>query len=235
MSLESAVPTEVEWRLRDLAGAGVLALVLMLPLVYLSLPLLLKSSWHLLLLGVSIEALAVLPAVTLIARRRGVRHLRQFGLTAGSWRKTLGLGLGGGLALFLLVQVTGMLLEAAGIKTGTQRILSGTLLTDRDPMHLCLFLFITAVIAPVWEEAFFRGLAYAVLRRRFGILAGITFSALLFTLMHAEPPLLLIPIFGLGALLAMLYEYSGNLLVPILAHGAINALGALLVYTGLVL
>ena len=124
-------------------------------------------------------------------------------------------------------------MELIGIHLAPQRILTETLLAQRGPGRLAAFLMAAAFVAPLWEEVFFRGLAYRVLRHRWGVVAGIVLSALLFTLLHAEPLVLRLPIFLLGACLALFYEKAGSLYVPIIAHGVSNALSVLLAYYGL--
>jgi membrane protease YdiL (CAAX protease family) len=224
----------VEWRLRDLSFAGLLSLAFMIPLTYAFLPLLLRGKWHQIILGVALEAAAVLPAVLLVARWRGARHLRQFGLGRYPWQKGLLLGLAGGAGLFLLTQGCGGLMQACGARMATQGILAETVLKHPGPGRLALFLAAAALIAPVWEEVFFRGLAYPVLRRSLGPAAGVLLSALLFAMLHAEPILFRLPIFLLGSCLAVFYELAGSLYVPIVAHATANVLSTMLAYWGII-
>ncbi|MGE5549239.1 MAG: lysostaphin resistance A-like protein [Bacteroidota bacterium] len=235
--LVAVTPTSLagpDLRLRDLAYAGLLSAIFMAPLTIVAAPLLLASKWNQVTIGVTLEAASVLPAVFLIARWRGARHLDQFGLGRCSWRKILFLGLLGGLLLFLMVQGCGSLMERCGARFAPQKILAETLLLDRRPDRLLLFLLIAAVIAPLWEEIFFRGLAYPAIRRRLGVTAGVLLSGVLFAMLHAEPLFMRVPIFLLGACLAIFYERAGSLYVPILAHGVANTLSTLLTYYGLV-
>lgn len=234
MSLASATSAQVDLRLRDLVYAMLIALLFMLPLTYLALPWLLRSRWHLLILGVGLEAASVLPAVALIARWRGARSLPQFGLRACPWRKCLLWGGGGGMALFGIVQLCGMLLVWCGVPPSQQGILAETLLSKPNPGGLAAFFCAAVLVAPIWEEVFFRGLAYTACKRRFGVAAGAALSAVFFALLHSEPLYFRIPIFLLGVCLALLYEFSGCLYVPMLAHAVANAISTLLAYFGLV-
>lgn len=234
VALVSPAAEKIAWRPRDVAIGGLLSLVFMVPLTFAVMPLLLASKWNQVILGVSLEAAAVLPAVALVARWRGARHLSEFGLGRYPWKRGLCFGIAGGLGLFVMVQGCGTLLEALGAHLAPQRILTDTLLAHRSLDRLLIFLAVAAIIAPLWEEVFFRGLVYRVLRCQLGALAGCILSGLFFALMHAEPLLLRLPIFLLGALLALLYERAGSLYVPIVAHGIANALSAILVYAGLI-
>lgn len=72
------------------------------------------------------------------------------------------------------------------------------------------------------EELFFRGFVFAGLIPRWGIKRAAVFSALIFSLFHLYPGVLL-PIFFTGLLLAGLYRLTGSLWPPILAHAGQNA------------
>jgi hypothetical protein len=84
-------------------------------------------------------------------------------------------------------------------------------------------LFLGGVVAPLAEEVFFRGYLYAGFRERFGIGWGAVISALLFSAVHLTPGVL-VPIFFMGVLLALLYEFTDSLWPSIALHGAINSL-----------
>jgi membrane protease YdiL (CAAX protease family) len=77
------------------------------------------------------------------------------------------------------------------------------------------------VVAPVVEEIFFRGFIYPVLRDRWGMLAGVVASALAFAAVHPGLPNQAAT-FVLGAALAALYERSGTLVAPVVAHALFN-------------
>ncbi|NQU11302.1 CPBP family intramembrane metalloprotease [bacterium] len=78
------------------------------------------------------------------------------------------------------------------------------------------------VVAPVFEETFFRGFAYPALKQRLGRGAGLLVTALLFSLAHFHLPSVL-PLFVLGLALGLAYETTGSLLVPIVLHALFNA------------
>lgn len=78
-------------------------------------------------------------------------------------------------------------------------------------------------IAPVFEEFLFRFFIYGVLKRYFGRLLGVTFSALLFAAAHAHLPSFA-PLFVLGSCFAIAYEWSGSILVAMTMHSLFNSL-----------
>ena len=80
-----------------------------------------------------------------------------------------------------------------------------------------LLLVVGALISPVAEEIFFRGIIYGYLRRWSAILA-ILGSTVLFGMAHAlTSGLSIIQLIG-GLVFAIAYEFEKNLLVPITIH-----------------
>ncbi len=82
---------------------------------------------------------------------------------------------------------------------------------------------IALVLAPLSEEALFRGLLLPALRRRMGMWPAAWLSALLFALVH--PPIDMPAILALGVALALAFEHSGSVLAPLTAHLANNLYG----------
>lgn len=107
-----------------------------------------------------------------------------------------------------------------------------------DPtFFLALAALSVVVVAPV-EELLFRGVIQGRLRQRFGPIAAVTGSSLLFGSMHlANYGGEILPIVAgasliavVGAVLGILYEYTDNLAVPIVVHAVYNVILLLLSY-----
>ncbi len=104
-------------------------------------------------------------------------------------------------------------------RTGSGRALARSLAAalGRLPVHYCLAL---ALASGIGEELFFRG----ALQPRVGWLA----ASVLFAAAHFVPrsSLWVWSLFALGAglLLGGLFEWTGNLVAPVVAHVAINAI-----------
>ena len=82
---------------------------------------------------------------------------------------------------------------------------------------ILLLLFVGALISPVAEEIFFRGIAYGYLRRR-GVILAVLGSTALFGMAHAlTSGLMFVQIIG-GLVFAIAYEMEKNLLTPITIH-----------------
>lgn len=142
--------------------------------------------------------------------------------------RELGIGVGGALLAVAVVAVLSAVVGSLGLLpdsvigeavTGDRRILLGLAV-------LSLF-----VIAPV-EEYLFRGVIQGRLRRSFGPVGAVAVASLLFGSLHlanyaGRPAAVLagaLLIAATGAVLGALYEYTGNLAVPVVAHGLYNAL-----------
>lgn len=83
-------------------------------------------------------------------------------------------------------------------------------------------IFSAAIVAPISEEIIFRGYLYPLIKRFFGASIGILLIAALFAASHLHGPTLA-PLFIFGVCLALAYETTGSLLVPILMHFLFNS------------
>lgn len=101
-----------------------------------------------------------------------------------------------------------------------------TLLAANESITLGLVLtalLVGVLLAPLWEEIAFRGALYGWLRSRYGIAASAAISALAHSLLHFDPAVM--PALFLAFVwFALLFEWSRNIWVPILAHTSNNAL-----------
>jgi len=79
-------------------------------------------------------------------------------------------------------------------------------------------LFALALLAGVGEELLFRGVVQAALTREVGLAWGVALASILFGLMHPFTLgyVLLTTLFG--AYLGLAWVWTGNLLVPVVAH-----------------
>lgn len=91
-------------------------------------------------------------------------------------------------------------------------------------LALSLFALIACVFVPVSEELLYRGFVYNVFKRNFRRLSlAIIITALVFIILHINPvwfPSLFLISIGL----TILYEYTGSLIGPIVAHSVINSM-----------
>ncbi|MHB8858801.1 MAG: CPBP family intramembrane glutamic endopeptidase [Thermoleophilia bacterium] len=89
-----------------------------------------------------------------------------------------------------------------------------------------------ALLTPVIEELFFRGIIHRGLEQRFGFLPGATMSSAIFALAHVDYRLY-VPIFVLGFGFAYLVHKTGSIWPSIGGHFVINFLGVIAQFTSL--
>ncbi|MCY0879873.1 MAG: CPBP family intramembrane metalloprotease [Firmicutes bacterium] len=86
-----------------------------------------------------------------------------------------------------------------------------------------LVAFAVVVMAPLAEEALFRGVLFGALRKRWGLFWGSVVSATVFGLAHLDLTLLL-PLAVAGLILNALYETTGSLIPSTVAHATLNTI-----------
>lgn len=83
-----------------------------------------------------------------------------------------------------------------------------------------------AIIVPIVEEFFFRGIIYQGLENRWGFLPAAVTSAAIFAVVHIDP-IIFFPIFLLGFGFASLFYLTRSLWPSITGHFIINFIGVL--------
>jgi membrane protease YdiL (CAAX protease family) len=162
---------------------------------------------------------------------RGLNPAEMFGLRQMSVKRALRFAV---IALFLtiilLAFVTGALLNWYGesLPDNTQQDAIEAYEKGGSLLFRTLLTFVAVITAPLTEELLFRGFLYGVVKRGTDRWFATVFTALIFAVVHGHvgsaPQL-----FVLGLSLAICYELSGCLLVPIFMHAMFNAYNLLLV------
>ena len=127
------------------------------------------------------------------------------------------------LLVLPLVALVGWLLERLVGDPGGSNPLLELVLNSANPLALLCFAITAMVLAPLFEETLFRGVLLPVLAQRWGGLAAVVVSALLFGIAHlslGELP----PLFVLGLGLGWLRLQSGRLGPSVLMHSLWNGL-----------
>lgn len=92
---------------------------------------------------------------------------------------------------------------------------------DSDPQALVLLLVAIGVLAPLFEETFFRGFLHGRLRRHFTPYGAAMISGLCFAVAHMSLSNFL-PLWALGFGLGILYDRTRSLWAPMVAHALWN-------------
>ena len=149
-----------------------------------------------------------------------IRALRPFGFRRAAPSKVLvGAGLGvvayllGVLAAIIYVTVTG---DAENVQGSYQASAAG------GALSLTLALVTGALLTPLGEEAFFRGVLANALLQRYRAWIAVVVSAAIFALAHGINPVLPVA-FVVGVLTALLFRWSGSIWPGVALHGMNNA------------
>jgi membrane protease YdiL (CAAX protease family) len=174
----------------------------------------------------------VVVAYVQYADRPGLLNIRWPSLS--NLRQTLrdfGWAIAGFVILLVISQAVGLVLQQFGLTPGTNQIVRAA---KQDPT-LALYLIVLSFIATgPGEETLFRGGVQGILRRVLSPVPAVVGSSALFGLAHVTAIVAasgtsgvwgyVISAFVLGLVLGSLYEYTGNLFISVLVHGAYNAL-----------
>ena len=91
---------------------------------------------------------------------------------------------------------------------------------------LLLFILLACIVAPLFEETFFRGFLFQGFTSSFGPVWGAVISATLFSLSHQQLDIF-VPLFALGVALAWVFYYTRSLWGNVALHSLFNAIAIL--------
>jgi len=115
------------------------------------------------------------------------------------------------------------------VETREQEILSSF---PRTATGTVLFVVLACVVAPFFEETFFRGFLFQGFARSWGIPVGALVSAAIFALSHQQIDIF-VPLFTLGLALAWVYWVTRSLWGSIALHAVYNGIAVLVwAFTG---
>jgi membrane protease YdiL (CAAX protease family) len=137
--------------------------------------------------------------------------------------------LAGGGVLFVSALVS-QLLSQLGVQQTQLEELSW--LRQLPPSQYIVVFVVGAILAPISEELFFRGIVFRGYLQRKGRLVAYLASATLFACLHLNGPALL-PILVLALTLCWLYESTGSIVPSIVAHGVNNGVAFVVLYFNL--
>lgn len=178
----------------------------------------------LLLAAAVVGQVAGLGAALLLLRSRGVPLAAVVGPVRPVLRRLgSGLALGAGTMLAAAL-VVALLVRLAGSEAAPEQLILDEALAGG--VRTALAVLAAVLLAPVAEELLFRGLLYRALRRRRGVAVAAVVSAAVFAVVHLDvavtQPLALVGLALVGVVLALAYERTGGLLVPVAAHAGYN-------------
>ncbi len=163
-------------------------------------------------------------------KRRGGK-LANLGVTDFQFHLDIPLAIFGEILIFIGLATYSLILSSlAGLSVPEQPI---DALFGSSRTGLILAVIFVAVLAPIGEEVFFRGFVYTAFRKKWGIAIAVVLSSGIFAVFHIIP-LLYPPMFIIGVILAIVFEYRGSLAPNILLHGLNNLLALIVVYSQII-
>ena len=174
---------------------------------------------------------AALVMIALFLREHQTGWAAGFGFKT-EWRWAVVLGLGVGIVALPVVWGLQMIsvegLRRAGFDVGEQQAVQ--LLRESHTFGKQIFIAVVAIVlAPPVEEMCFRGILYPLIKQSGHPRWALFGVAFLFALIHGNLPILL-PLFALALILALLYEWTDNLLAPIIVHAVFNIANFIVFY-----
>ncbi len=94
---------------------------------------------------------------------------------------------------------------------------------DIDAISFAIIAFSAVVIAPLFEEIFFRGFMYQAFRKTMRLWPAAILTSFVFGIAHIDPAVI-IPIALVGMILLGIYRWTGNLWSSIITHAGYNAI-----------
>ncbi|WP_458186788.1 CPBP family intramembrane glutamic endopeptidase [Haladaptatus sp. NG-WS-4] len=145
----------------------------------------------------------------------------------------LGWTVGGFVVFYGGLIAVSLVLATFGIQSAQSEL---TTLGEQDPRVFLLLIPLSFLLIGPGEELLYRGVVQERLRESFGRWPAIALASLIFAFVHvfslqgAGKLVYLSILFVLSPILGAAYEYTRNLLVPVLIHGAFNAIQFFLAY-----
>ena len=131
-------------------------------------------------------------------------------------------------AIFGVLQMISRVLARFGLESAQNSIVD---IAGQNPTIFLLLIPLSFILIGPGEELLYRGLIQGILRKSFSPVRAIILASLLFAAIHIfslqgqlQGKLVYLGVvFALALVLGSLYEYTENLAVPALVHGAYNA------------
>lgn len=222
-------PRELRWRQKNWNITEVMLALLVIFVVYSAAGAVVVFAFGRSLLASSLSYVLVFCPLVLVCTawilRRHGKGLDSLVTSPSSWSRVVLYGAVGAPAS-LAISYGALFLILLVIYALVGRIpeqLRGQELPSSGPAALALTVIVVVVLAPIFEEVFFRGLLYPTLRNRLGVWAAVLLNGLIFGVLHFQP-LYMLSLSLVGAILAYLYEKTESIVAPMLAHGLYNAL-----------
>lgn len=132
--------------------------------------------------------------------------------------------------LFLFMMLFSLIVSLLGMDfSQAAHPLVFMLMKNDEPLMLFVSAVVAVIAAPIVEEIMFRGALYSWLRARMHAPFAVASSAFVFAVVHPQGPLGVPILFVVGCFLAVLREWRGSLVAPMVFHACFNGATLILV------
>lgn len=176
-----------------------------------------------------VQGIALMGVGYAYLRRRGA-PLSAVGLSLPSLRQ-VGIVVGALVLSIIYLNVAGLIIQSLGAQTAENNVVS---LGLENPEILLWLIPGAYIFIGPGEELLFRGVIQSRIREVFSPVAGVFIASTIFAFIHFPALTLgaplsakltsLLVLMGPSLILGATYEYTGNLVVPILIHGTYNSI-----------
>lgn len=162
------------------------------------------------------------------------RHDLPWSYLRVSWPtlRELGWAVAATVGLFAALIAAMLVVEQLGL-TATEHSVAES--AEQNPALLLPLIPLSVLVTGPAEELLFRGVIQTRLKEALGVVAAVVAASAVFALVHipayaagsglsADLATTLVILFLLGGFLGAVYEHTGNLVVPAVAHGLYNAI-----------
>lgn len=175
--------------------------------------------------GVLLMCAYLVPLTVLyaISRRTATGFADLVGLRPGAWRPVIVLGIIVGVLGRFAAALWGILIEIIGVELPGE-VGDPMQLLPQGAIGMTFIVLTTVVLAPLAEEAIFRGVLLPSLHDRWGRAAAMSVSSVVFAATHVVP-ITIPPLFAFALMLSWVFVRSRTLWTAIIAHAVFNGLG----------
>ena len=188
------------------------------------------QQWARFLVGTASFHGAILLLVAVLMRAQGLTWAETFGLRQGGLWRVAWIGV---VTAFLALPMAWALSWASAemmrvffVEPSPQQAVT-SLQASRGMMEQCSMGFMAVVVVPMAEEILFRGLLYPIVKERTRPWLAVLSTSLVFGAIHGNL-MTFVPLTVFAMVLVGLYEATGNLVAPVMAHSVFNLANLLL-------
>lgn len=157
--------------------------------------------------------------VLFILRKDSNANENRFDRAPASLLSSIGWSIAGVFMALIAQSIAANIEAALGIEMGSENTKQIINIIEKFP----IVILISSIIGPILEEIVFRKIIFGSLYKKFNFFISAVLSSVIFALAHFEPEHILL-YSAMGLTFAYLYVKTNRIIVPILAHVAMNTM-----------